>query len=246
MSQKYEDPPEVFRGHLDECLRHLASVLNAKYPKGSKGVAKAKRPLADFCGVGDQTVNRWLNAEVPVGLPIIKLVCYLQLFGYKILEYTRIKPARRRFAELVAFGLLTPEDAAALIGYSTASQLFSVLKGSEGASDIKDRAMWDAWMQRRAELDQRKIAARENYRLDIPLKSLVNGEALCAATVSGMECLSALFDGGAAEKVVERVDQVERKRIAGLAQVLSQRLATLATDLAASEEERGEQDERAG
>ncbi len=231
MSQKYEDPPEVFRGHLDECLRHLALVFDAKHPKGSKGSAIAKQPLASFCDVNTQTVNRWLNAELPVGLPLIRLVCYLQLIGYKILEYSRIKPARRRFAELIVFNMLTPEDAKTIIGFSTVSRLLGVLKGADETSDKKDRMMLDAWMQRRGELDQRKVAAREKYRLDIPLKSRTNGEALSAATVSGMECLSALFDGAAAEKILEKAGPAERKRLAGLAQVLSQQLMALAADL---------------
>ena len=59
-----------------------------------------------------------------------------------------------------------------------------------------------------------------------------------------MECLSALLNGGAAEKILERPDQADRSRIAGLAQVLSEQLGTLAADLAASSG-KGGQDERA-
>lgn len=46
-----EDRHEVFRGHLEECLRHLGTSLASSVPKGSRGAAQAKKPLADFCGV---------------------------------------------------------------------------------------------------------------------------------------------------------------------------------------------------
>jgi hypothetical protein len=233
MSQKYEDPPEVFRGHLDECLRHLGGLFDAKYPKNAKGARKAKQPMADFCGVQTKTVVLWLAGEKPVGLPLIKLVCYLQLLGYKILEYSRIKQARRRFAELIAFGLLAPEEACDLTGYATSAQIFSILKGQSEASEQKDQLMMDAWLARRAALEQKKLAARDAYRLDVALKTLANGEAVCSAAASAIDCLSALFDGGAAEKILEATDAAARKQFAGRAQSLSERLSTLAFALIA-------------
>jgi hypothetical protein len=228
---KYEDPPEIFRGPLDECLRHLGAALEAGYPANSKGSAQARQPLADFCGVGLPTVARWLKGEAPTGLSLIKIVCYLQLFGYRVMDYSRVKPARRRFAELIGFGVLEAEEAATLIGYSDVPWLYAVLRGTQGSSDAKEAAMSDAWLSYRAELDAKKIEARERYKLDIRFKTRAGGEAVMAATLSSMECLAALLDAGAAERIVEMIGEADRRRIAALSESLYQRLSELATDL---------------
>lgn len=228
---KYEDPPEVFRGSLDECLRHLGAALEVEHPANSKGSAQARLPLASFCGVGLQTATRWLKGETPTGLSLIKSVCYLQLFGYRVIDYSRIKPARRRFAELIGFGVLESQEAATLIGFSDVSWLYAVLRGSQGASDTKEAAMSDAWLSHRAALDAKKIEAKERYKLDIRFKTRSSGEAIVAATLSGMECLAALLDTDAVERIVEMTGEADRRRVAALAESLCHRLSELATGL---------------
>jgi hypothetical protein len=54
---------EVFRGHFNECLKHLAKCLEAKAPKGLAGAMKARQPIADFCGVVAPTVTGWLEGN---------------------------------------------------------------------------------------------------------------------------------------------------------------------------------------
>jgi hypothetical protein len=228
---KFEEPPEVFRGTLDECLRHLGAALEANHPAGSKGAASARQPLADFCGVGWPTATRWLKGELPVGLPLIKAICYLQLFGYRVVDFNRVKPGRRHFAELIAFGLLNPEEAAALVGYSDPSWLYAVLKGGQGASDAKEAIMSDTWLARRSELDAKKIQAKERYKLDIRFKTRASGEAIAVAALSSVECLLALFEAGAIERIVEKVGDNDRVRVVGLVEDLGRRLSELAISL---------------
>ena len=158
-----QEGQEVFRGHLEECLQHFGNALVARAPKGSKGSAQARQPMADFCGVGISTVARWLYSigSLPVGEPLIKLMCYLDLVGYRVIELERMPQGKRAFAELVGYGILSGEEAAKLIGYGNASSLYQVFRGMAGTSEDKDQRMWDAWKERRDVLARKKLEAAE-------------------------------------------------------------------------------------
>ncbi len=161
---------EVFRGHFEECLEHLKAGLLTRFPKGSKGAGKARHPIAEFCGVEQSSVERWFyRKSLPDGDVRIRLICYLSLRGYKIIEWERLSTNRRNFAELVGFGLLSMQEAAQLVGYTEASTLSQVLQGNQSSSEDKDQKMWDAWKERREELEQKKVKSRDLHRLDIPL-----------------------------------------------------------------------------
>lgn len=205
-----EDRHEVFRGHLEECLWHLGTSLASSVPKGSRGAAQAKKPLADFCGVTIDSVTRWFHGtgSFPIGEPLIKLMCYLDMVGYRVIELERIPKVRRNFAELIGYGLLTSNQAAELLGYSSTSTLYQVLQGHHGASEDKDQKMWDAWKERKEELQQKKEKSQELYRLDIPLKVRPKAELLrqvsairLKAVVSIMEGLLALLEEDSFEKL---------------------------------------------
>ncbi len=159
---------EVFRGHLDECLRHLAARLESRFPKGAKGLTKARLPIATFCGVAERTVERWLSSSdiMPVGEQHLKLMCFLDLQGYRVIELERMKRGRRGFSELIAFGLLSVEQANQTLGYKNIQDVYSVLQGRQGTSEEKDQKMWDAWKERKEELAKKKEEARDRYRLD--------------------------------------------------------------------------------
>lgn len=195
---------EIMRGHLDECLGHFSKDLSAKVPKGSRRATTAKKPMADFCGIGVQTVTRWLNdgSSVPLGEQRLKLMFFFDLVGYRVLEIENMKPTYRNFAGLIAFGLLTSDDAAKELGYSSQSSLFRILFGTAGTSSDKSRKMWDLWQARRAELEERKAAARKECNPDdaptaasetdrsTPVLAASNN----AATLKVMEALLALLE----------------------------------------------------
>ena len=122
---------EIFRGHVEECLKHLGLKLYQGIPRGSRGASEAKRPIADFCGVTVDTTTRWLNdpKHLPVGEVYIRLMCFLSVNGYRVLELERMKPKVRNFARLIGFGLVTSQEAAEMLNYSQISTLFQVLRG---------------------------------------------------------------------------------------------------------------------
>ena len=153
---------EVFRGHWEECLKHLDTRITVKAPRGLPGAAQARKPLADFCGVKIPSVTRWFSGAIlPNGTQLIKLLCYLDLMGYKVIELERMQPGRRGFAELIGFGLLSIEQAAELIGYANTATLYQVLHGRQNSDEEKDQKMWDIWKEKSRELELRKAEARK-------------------------------------------------------------------------------------
>ncbi len=152
-----KEPKEVFRGHLEECLQHFAVVFGKRWPKGAKGTDRAKKPIANFCGVGTHSVTRWIKTGIlPVGMARIRFMCYLDMVGYKVLELEKIPQARRNFLELIGYSLLSIEEATKLLDYSEPSTLFQVLSGTNSPNKERTQKMWDEWMSRKDQLLSKK------------------------------------------------------------------------------------------
>ncbi len=180
---------EVFRGHFDECFKHFSLCFSAQVPKGTSEATAARKPIADFCGAIPETVADWLRGTYnPVGEKFIKLMCFLTLVGYKVIELERMKGGRRGVFELIGFGILTGEQATQLIGYAYPQKFYRILRGEQEASADKEQKMWDVWKERREELEQKKQQAKEQYQLSFTLevrsKSVIGAEELKEIAVS--------------------------------------------------------------
>ena len=93
---------EIFRGHLDECLRHITQQKDTEM----------RVLLMNFCKISRNTIDRWLRgSSIPEGINLIKAICFLHMRGYTIIEWRNMKPAHRVFAELMGFGVMSPEEA---------------------------------------------------------------------------------------------------------------------------------------
>lgn len=170
-----EEVQEVFRDHLEECLEHFRKWFNSKMPKGTRGRHEAMKPLVDFCGVGQQTAQCWLDNDLESPLPrgdtLFKLMCYLDLHGYKVIEFERMPKVLRNFAELIGFGVLSPQQAFELVGYCDTSSLYQVLYEKEGVGKQKKERMLTIWKERRDQLEAKKREAFKSRRLKILFKS---------------------------------------------------------------------------
>ena len=158
--------PEIIRESFDVCFRHFWDRLRSKVPKGSEKAAEAKVPIAEFCGVNPQTVARWMYDKdiVPPGEIGLKMMCYLDMLGYRVIELERMSTKHRNFAELIGFSVIQSDEAAALVGYNRAAALFRALDGE--SSREKDGKMWEVWKSRKEELARKKEDSREKYNLD--------------------------------------------------------------------------------
>lgn len=163
-----EEKNEVFRGHLDECVKSLAQNIYRRTAKGTRRVVKEKEPIAVFCGTTVASVTRWLNSEgrrLPTGDTRIKLICFLDLMGYRVIEWLKLPPGQRGFAELIGFGLVRAPEAGELLGYDKASRIYDVLNGNCGAGK-KTQKMWEEWKKRKEELERKKTELRTQFVLE--------------------------------------------------------------------------------
>ncbi len=159
---------EVFREHLRECIEHFEKRFDAKVPAGSKGTTTTRKPMCDFLGINDASVRRILQGgSVPTGETLIKLVFYLDLHGYRVIEFERLPKVVKNFAELIGFGILAGEEASTMLGYSYSWDFYTVFRGKKGVPSEKEESMYKIWKEHREELDRKKEKAFNLFRIDV-------------------------------------------------------------------------------
>lgn len=158
----------AFRGHLEECLKHLAERILEKYPKGSRAANTAKHPIAEFCGTNIHTISDWFfrATSIPQGDRLLRLMCFMELNGYGVIEFERMKPACKNVTQLIGYGVVSGSEATSLLGYGKESTLMSILKGETGLTREREHQFWSIWKARKDSLDQAIEVAQQKYRID--------------------------------------------------------------------------------
>ncbi|MBI2086588.1 MAG: hypothetical protein HYT69_00190 [Candidatus Zambryskibacteria bacterium] len=233
-----------FRGHLEECIKHFAARFSESFPKGSKEAAEAKRPIAKFCGVSVATVTRWLYHanSLPKGEENIKLMHFLDLNGYKVIELERVPQKCRNFAKLIGFSLITSQQATDMLGYTQTSSLFQLLRGNREASDDRDQKLWDMWKVRKDKLDEAVEKAVQRFRLNfspasehstVPTETLVTpnfNNYPKDGVIDIMQGLLRFLDGGVLQDLSD-ADWVALRNSSSVVLRLSSHLSTLSARL---------------
>ena len=177
-TEEVERSPEIYRGHLDECLEDLSGRLNRRHPKGSHRADQDRQKIAKFCGIASSSVLRWLNGGVePQAAVRIKLMCYLDMVGFRVIELEEMKESRRKFLDLIGFGIITLAQATQELGYTNPSTLSKVLQGNTNCNEAKKTQMFDIWLAHRDTLAERKRAAMEESGINLAETSLVRRRA---------------------------------------------------------------------
>jgi len=146
------------RGTLEECFVHLMHLLE----KDSEHLRKRKF-LADFAGVVVPTLQRWNSGHCTwKGEPEFRLTHYLEFLGYTVKEFESLPDNLRELGRLVAFKVISIEDAASMVGYegdelTRANSLLRRLRGQRGLSQEKIEQI---------------AAVTELYRSDLEVKCL--------------------------------------------------------------------------
>lgn len=238
---------EIARGHLDECLEHLGRTLASQFPARSKDIGRARIPIAKFCGVTTDSVKRWLTeGGIPEGINNLKLICYLDMLGYSVIELENHPADVRAFIELLGYGVMAPADAARLVGFGRTDRLFEVLNGRQTLTERKRQSMWDLWQERKEILEKKKQAARKLYvaktttKVDKPtvgalrLKAPVGPLVTRPAVFSVMEALLNLLDNEDSQELLERI-LVKQTSEATIVLILSSRLSVISSHLIAEQ-----------
>ncbi len=155
-----EERVEVFRGHFDECLAHFGSAFNKHYPKSKRHRNASVQPISDFVESNTTTITRWLDDpenSKPTGLFRIKLSCYLDSHGYRIIEFEKLSKVVRGFSEVIGYGIMPIQEAVSLVGYTYPSEFYNVFLGrGNSVSPLKEKAMMDIYRIKREEIEKRR------------------------------------------------------------------------------------------
>lgn len=218
--RKENEREEVYRGHFDECLRHLSRDMKLHHPRGARGSQEAKKPIGDFCGVSEMTTARWIygHNQGPSGLTRIKMMCFLEMVGYRVIEITKMGQGKKGLLELIGYGLLSIDEAVTLLDYQKPQAIYRILLQEENsATSDRSQAMLNLWIQRKAELEEKKAKAFVEYGTPIATmlraevkqleeKTISNhqprkkGKTSRHAVISLMEVLLELLNGESFEK----------------------------------------------
>lgn len=157
---------EKFCGHWEECLNHFYQEILSRFPERKKGISQLKEPVAHFCQVDVQTMTDWFKSRYkPRGISFLRLMLYLDMSGYRVLELEPPNMAkyRRYFIELIVFEVISIEEALQITGFTTPSNLYRVLNRDHRLSSVKEQAMWDSYVAKRHVLAKKKDEIYKTY-----------------------------------------------------------------------------------
>lgn len=184
------DNRNVFRGHLVECLEHFHDWLATLPMKGSGGSAEKRRMMSGFCQVSLNTVIAWLNGhQVPKGDPWLRLVCFLRLQGYSLVEFDRFAKLYQSIIELIGYGIMSVKEVSDVASLGCESHVYVVVRGTRGISEEKKRLLWEIWKSRRVELEQAKEQALKSFSTGVFDRKVANGSC-CALPKSNVQANS--------------------------------------------------------
>ncbi len=114
----------------------LQKFAAAQWPRaGSRESAEAKVPLSKFLRNDPSSIQRWLVMSArPLGLQIIKLRVFLEAVGYTVpalKKMKHVKPAAYKLAELLAFDIISAEDARQMFGLNQANRVFAIAQSGQ-------------------------------------------------------------------------------------------------------------------
>lgn len=145
------------KGSLKDCLQHYAATLP---PPGNRQVAEARLPLVRFTGADDVTVQRWTQrGDVPLGENLIRLEFFLDAVGYGVLELETLRALHKEgylLAELLGFGMLTAQEAAAQLGFPDAHSAFRVARGTCDTSEARKQTIRVLWEHHKEAIDAKR------------------------------------------------------------------------------------------
>jgi hypothetical protein len=219
-------------------------------------IIEIKRRIAEFCGVIPRSVEAWLQKKSPLprGETLIKLMCCLDSAGFRVIELERLPAARRGFAELIGFSILSNDQACAQVGYADKSALYQVFRGKQGVNKEKSQSMFEIWKINRLALETRQNMAARELKLDnfcqihrrpeeadqtsLSLAAAESPPPRQPAIIKFMEGLLALLAGDRAGFLPK--EEFEDLRLnADIVLRLSSRLSDLSSRLIKTEQNRG-------
>lgn len=141
--------------------------LSVTLEKFLEGDFKRNQLIADFCGVSYETALDWTKKREPRGEPLNKLWHFLDAHGLRVAQTESLNPGVYYLGKLIAFGVLTPEEAMNLLGLDGPSMyIWRVLQGKIVPSSIRKGAVTETTLTERYGETMRK-AQKEKHDLGL-------------------------------------------------------------------------------
>jgi hypothetical protein len=193
-----------------ECLNdYLAQA-------GESGI----RLIASFTGAVDTTVRDWRGKKLPGGIYLLGLRYFLEHQGFTPSDLADMPAYARNFGRLIAFRVITEDQALEAIGYLNRNQLQAVLLRGAGCTSVREQAMQKVARECADELEKQKQYFAQHGKFPKPeLKSLAelygvnisfdwlgepSGELIASGTI--VECYEHLAtDGKATEDHLKKL-----------------------------------------
>lgn len=194
MTDGVSEKSDVYRGHFDECISHFKRAFDREYPPSSRNRLKSgAQTIADFCGVDLTTVGDWLASGGTkhriIGLSYVRMVCFLDLNGYKIIELERLPPAIRKFAELIGYNVVSVDKATSTVGFTQPAEFYALLRGTRTISKDRESRMWGFWKQLREQLEHNKREALKKHLITFRRQPVL-GETIAISDATKLSGLS--------------------------------------------------------
>jgi hypothetical protein len=124
----------IFGGTTKECLHHYAE--NSLPPKGARNSTQAKEPMVNFVGVTTDTITSWIyDRNMPAGGSLVKLRFFLEAVGYDVIELRSLRgQVNYMLAEMLAYGVLSIEQAVEQLGFQNSHPIFRIVHGESNTN----------------------------------------------------------------------------------------------------------------
>lgn len=145
--------------------------------------------MARFIGVTTDTITTWTSdRNKPLGGPLVKLRFYLEAVGYNVAELRGMHgQAGYLLAEMLAYGLVTVEQAAEQLGYENPNSVYRVAHGGSHATPDRAVKIKDMHGSHKQALDtaRQQLAAELGSTRDAPVVSFTRPDPTPSAEDDG-------------------------------------------------------------
>lgn len=158
-----------FRGHIGDCLEDFGLKMNLLGRQKDLPNCEMFAPMAEFCRAHINSVNRWVrDKNVPIGDNLYRVVSYLLLQGYTVIEVDRAPESFRCVIEMLGYGMMTVAQVAERLSLKKPQNVNRILWRKSGATEDKKQAIKTLWLEKREELGQLRAELRQRYAIQLP------------------------------------------------------------------------------
>jgi len=180
-------------------------------PINTKNCRESRSEICEFVGVSPATIRRWMTAnsvEGVEGINAIKLRIFLELVGYNVAELASIRSTVKTFAEILAFGIVTTEEACLYIygdfELRTLNRTYDLFFGRSQKAMPETMAKIESFVQNhRSEVAVQRRLWQEKLQKNVQLEESSTPRVIAEKSAHGVQALALPVGTPGAKDVVK-------------------------------------------